>query len=114
MHQDIRKYSQKGLRGYSHDVVDRLFDEQDRRIDEARMYFRVVCSFDKCLELWHLVLISGGFRSFSEIRAVARSIGVKSDASVSKYLRVLRENNMAVLRSDGLYQMLGPSLLKES
>ena len=110
----IRDKSQNGLRDDSHDYIDRLHDEYERRMEEARKYFRLVCSFDKCLELWYILCVSGGFRSFTEITVVARSIGIKSDTTLSKNLRKLRANKLAVVRSDGLYQMLGPSLLLNS
>ncbi len=105
---DLSDLSQKGLREESHDHVDQIHNEYERRIEAYRTYFRVVCSIDKCLELWHTLWISGGFRRFTEIVPVAKKIGIKSEGTVSNHLYKLRAKKLAVVRSDGLYQMIGP------
>jgi len=75
---------------------------------------RKICLTNKCLSLWHLVWISGGFRSFSEIVALAKRVGIRSEATVSKYLRFFVEQEMAVRHSNGLYQMIGLLGLEET
>ena len=109
---DLEKHSQKGLHGYTVDVVNRVFREEERRIIETGEFLGRLCLLDRKCTLWHLLWHSGGVRSFVEIQTLAKRLGVSSPATLSKYLRRYIELELAAKNSLGKYQIIGPRWLE--
>ena len=110
---DLRDYSQEGLRLLLVDSINRVFDEEKRRESETDEFIFRLCLLDKRCLLWYHVLKSGGLRRFGEIHALARKIGIRSESTVSGYLRGYVELGLAVKHSDGRYQMIGLRWLEQ-
>jgi len=111
VHQDIRNYTQKGLQGHIVDVVDSVFREEQRRVLETREFVQRLCLLDKRGLLWYQVWQSGGVRGFGEILSLARSLGIRSDNTVTSYLKCYVELGLAVRLRNG-YRMIAPVWLE--
>ncbi len=109
---DLSEYSQEGLRGLLDDLLEQVFAEEKRRVDETWEFLGRLCLLDRRCTLWYLLLRSGGSRRFNEIHAVARSIGLRSHDSVSKYLDSYIEYGLTVKHQSGRYQMIAPRWLE--
>jgi len=108
---DLREYTQDYLLNYPIEAYSRVAEEQRIRIVETKQCFARVCMLNKNSWLWFRMWESRGVRSFAEISAVARSVGVKSSRTVSSYIRLYVEAELALKHSDG-YRILGPRWLE--
>lgn len=109
---DLEKYSQEGLRGYTVDVVNQVFLEEERRVVETGEFLSRLCLLDRKCTLWHLLWQSGGVRRFTEIQESSRRVGISGQSTVSKYLGFYLELGLAVKHPNGCYQMKGPIWLE--
>jgi hypothetical protein len=108
---DLREYSQEGLLNYPIEAQYRASEEQRNRIVETKQCFARVCMLNKNSWLWYRMWESGGVRSFGEISAVARSVGVNSSRTISRYVRLYVKSELALKHMDR-YRILGPRWLE--
>ncbi len=109
---DLSEYTQDGLQGLTIDPIIEVFMEEKRRVAETGEFFGRFCLLDRKCTLWYLVWRSGGFRRFNEIHTLARSIGVNSHSSVSRYLNLYVKHELAIIQPSGRYRMIGPDYLE--
>jgi len=108
---DLGDYTQEGLLNLPLEAYSMVMEEQRIRIVETKQCFARVCMMNLNSLLWHRMWESGGVRSFGEVSAVARSVGVTSSKTVSRYLRLYVESGLA-LKHVGGYRIVGPKWLE--